>query len=193
MTQSNSSCLHNSKLSNSLLSAEDQGTWSLKRLKSQPSTSESPDTSETQTERPEILTYWLQAQETMSSSVNNAGQLVDDSETKPESDIEHLPESPATPAEFTRWYDKVHLQAGSTKQMVDSESEPELEILKQERMTPIDFIYEAMMSVHISIFSILSPLTKNYKHRDLSADPTLEASQARFCTSIMNFEADVFI
>ncbi|KAG1845082.1 hypothetical protein DFJ58DRAFT_730932 [Suillus subalutaceus] len=37
---------------------------SLKQSKSQPSTSESPDTSETQTERLEILTHWLQAQET---------------------------------------------------------------------------------------------------------------------------------
>ncbi|KAG1854563.1 hypothetical protein F4604DRAFT_1932611 [Suillus subluteus] len=37
---------------------------SLKQSKSQPSTSESPDTGETQTERPEILTHWLQAQET---------------------------------------------------------------------------------------------------------------------------------
>ncbi|KAG2066534.1 hypothetical protein BDR04DRAFT_1121077 [Suillus decipiens] len=135
---------------------------SLKRSKSQPSTSESLDTSETQTERPEILTHWLQAQEThqvflakiqdltQQPNKSNAGQPVDDSETEPESDIEHLPESPATPAEFTRWYNKVHLQAGSTKQMVDSETEPELEISKQERKSPIDFIYEAMINANFT-------------------------------------------
>lgn len=97
---------------------------------------------------------------TQQPNKSNAGQPVDDSETEPESDIEHLPESPATPAEFTRWYNKVHLQAGSTKQMVDSETEPELEISKQERKSPIDFIYEAMINLRIFIFSISSPLTK---------------------------------
>ncbi|KAG1732954.1 hypothetical protein EDB19DRAFT_1831114 [Suillus lakei] len=135
---------------------------SFKWLKSQPSTLEGPDTSETQTERPEILTHWLQAQKTQKFKIScnnqtrghtltffpavthNTGQPVDNSKTKPGSDIEHLLESPATPAEFTHWYNKVHLQARSTKQMVDSETEPELEILEQELKTPIDFIYKAI-------------------------------------------------